>query len=43
MKQLIEAIVKALVDKPEEVQIKEVIGSTPTCSSSAWRRRISAR
>ena len=26
MKPLIEAIVKALVDKPEEVQIKEVIG-----------------
>jgi predicted RNA-binding protein YlqC (UPF0109 family) len=26
MKQLIEAIVHALVDKPEEVQIKEVIG-----------------
>jgi len=26
MKSLIEAIVRALVDKPEEVQIKEVIG-----------------
>lgn len=26
MKQLIEAIVRALVDKPDEVQIKEVIG-----------------
>jgi predicted RNA-binding protein YlqC (UPF0109 family) len=26
MKSLIEAIVKALVDKPDEVQIKEVIG-----------------
>ena len=26
MKALIEAIVRALVDKPEEVQIKEVVG-----------------
>ena len=26
MKQLIQAIVQALVDKPEQVQIKEVIG-----------------
>ena len=26
MKQLIEAIVHALVDKPEQIQIKEVIG-----------------
>ena len=26
MKQLIEAIVHSLVDKPEEVQIKEVVG-----------------
>ena len=26
MKQLIEDIVKALVDKPDEIQIKEVIG-----------------
>ena len=26
MKQLIEDIVKALVDRPEEVQIKEVVG-----------------
>jgi transcription antitermination factor NusA-like protein len=26
MKQLIEAIVHALVDKPDEIQIKEVIG-----------------
>jgi predicted RNA-binding protein YlqC (UPF0109 family) len=27
MKQLIMAIVQSLVDKPEEVQIKEVVGS----------------
>ena len=27
MKQLIEDIVKALVDQPDEVQIKEVVGS----------------
>jgi len=26
MKSLIEAIVRALVDKPDEIQIKEVIG-----------------
>ena len=28
MKQLIQAIVEALVDKPEEVEIKEVIGES---------------
>ena len=40
MKQLLEHIVKALVDEPEKVEYHSWKASAPSSSSCGWRRMI---